>query len=148
LKWLPRAKALELARRPYEGPNKLQKWEYLCAITGEWYKAKEVVVDHYPIPAGSILSVEDIGPFANNLFCETSNLRVLSKEAHDIHTLAEKQGISYEQAAVEKKVIASCKGSVRVQLELLSAYGYIDCTNAAKRRLAWTEIHNKEKTFD
>lgn len=109
LKWPPRAKALELARRPYVGPVKQQKWEYQCAICGEWFKMKEVIVDHYPIAAGSILSIEDIGPFANNLYCEVDNLRVLDKVCHDVHTLSESHNVSFEEAKLLKEVIQIMK---------------------------------------
>lgn len=148
LRWPPRAEALKLARRAYKGPNKLQKWEFQCAICLGWHKMKEVVVDHHPVAAGSILSVEDIGPFANNLYCEVDNLRVLCKEDHDVWTLAEKQGITFEEALIAKKVIESCKLKTDVQLALLSGFGYNSCTNAAKRKAAWTEIHNKGETFE
>jgi hypothetical protein len=144
LKWPPRNAALQLARRPYKGESRLQKWEYQCAMCQGWFKAKEVIVDHFPKAAGSILCVADIGEFANNLFCETDNLRVLDKICHDIHTLAEKNGISLEEAKIQKKVIESCKLKTDVQLAMLSALCYHGCTNAAKRKLAWTEIHTKE----
>lgn len=137
LRWLPRSAALQLARRSYKGPNKLQKWEYQCAICKHWQLGKDMVVDHYPIAAGSILSVQDIGNFANNLFCETDNLRVLDKTCHDAHTLAEKNGISFEEALVLKRVIRAEKEmSVKQIVALLTKAGYTDVSNAAKRRLA------------
>jgi hypothetical protein len=145
LRWPPRARAIELSRRAYKGPNKLQKWEVVCRICEKWFKLKEIVVDHFPHAAGSILSVEDIGPFANNLFCEVDNLRTLCKNCHDIHTLAEKQGVSFSEAEIAKKVIESCKLKIPIQLARLSGYGYNDCSNAAKRKAAWHKIHNREK---
>lgn len=143
LRWLPRGEALKLARRPYKGPNKLQKWEFQCALCSSWMKGKECQVDHYPKSAGSILSVADIGEFANNLFCEVDNLRVLCSDCHSLHTLAEKNGISLEEARIQKLVIESCKLKTDVQLALLSGFGYNNCTNATKRKAAWVEIHNK-----
>lgn len=145
LKWPPRAKALELARRPYHGPSKQQKWQYQCAICGEWFKAKEVVVDHFPVAAGSILSVEDIGPFANNLYCEVDNLRVLCSEDHDIHTLAEKNEISFEEARKLKRVIELLKpANKKEMLGILLQHGYSNCKNEAQRKAALIEILNKE----
>lgn len=148
LRWPPRASALELARRAYKGPRKQQKWEYQCAICKKWYTAKEVVVDHFPVAAGSILSVEDIGPFANNLYCEVDNLRVLDKVCHDIHTLAEKNGISFEDARLLKQVLETMKLPTKEILAICKEHGYntSKLTNAAKRKAAITEIINKEKT--
>jgi len=143
LRWPPRNEALELARRPYKGPNKLQKWEYSCSICKQWYKAKEVCVDHYPKPAGSILSVEDIGAFVNNLYCEVDNLRVLCVPCHEIHTLADKEGVSFEEARAMKKVIEITKQPVKKVLEFLTQHGYnnrSDVSNATKRKELVTKI--------
>ena len=147
LKWLPRASALQLARRPYKGPNKLQKWEFCCSICQGWFKAKEVVVDHYPVSAGSILSVEDIGQFASNLFCEVDNLRVLCSEDHDIYTLADKRGISFEEARHEKRVLAICKLPAKELLAFLSKHGYDGdlVSNKSKREKLVQEILTKGK---
>lgn len=142
LRWAPRTTALELARRPYRGTNKLQKWEYKCAICSGWFKAKEVVVDHYPKPAGSILCVADIGEFANNLFCEVDNLRVLCSTDHDVVTLMDKLGITFEQAAIEKDVIAFCKKNVKEVVDFCVSYGYnqSQLSNTDKRRAVVRQI--------
>lgn len=142
LKWPPRGEALKLSRRSYKGPNKLQKWEHECALCSHWFKGKEVVVDHFPVAAGSILSVDDIGPFANNLYCEVDNLRVLCKTCHDCHTLAEKQGITFEEAAIEKEVIAIMKQPVKTILAFCEDYGHdvSKLTNAATRKAAVQQI--------
>lgn len=146
LRWPPRAQALELARRSYKGPNKLQKWEYICKICGEWFKLKEVVVDHYPKPAGSILSVEDIGPFANNLYCEVDNLRVLCSPCHDVHTLADKLGITFEEAKIEKDIIALLKDKQKT-LDILDQHGYSgsEVSNVTKRRELITKIFKENR---
>ena len=104
LRWKPRNDCIQQARRPYKGTNKLQKWEVECALCNNWYKLKEIHVDHYPKEAGSILSVADIGEFCNNLFCEVDNLRCLCEGCHSIHTLASKNNLSWEEAITEKTV--------------------------------------------
>lgn len=104
LRWKPRNDCIQQARRPYKGANKLQKWEVACAICNNWYKLKEIHVDHYPKEAGSILSVADIGEFCNNLFCEVDNLRCLCEGCHSIHTLASKNNLSWEEAITEKTI--------------------------------------------
>lgn len=141
LKWPPRAKALEAARRPYVGPNKLQKWQYKCAVCGEWYKAKEVAVDHI-VPAGSILCVDDIGPFAERLFCETDGLRILCQSDHDIITMMDKQGITFEQARFEKAINEKMKLPAKELLAFLDGFGYNGAavSNLTKRRVAVTTI--------
>lgn len=147
LRWPPRAAALVAARRPYKGPNKLQKWEYKCAMCGDWYKMKETQVDHYPKDAGSILSVADIGEFCNNLYCEVDNLRVLCVDCHSAHTLMQKAGISLDEAkarkAADKWIKAHTKQELLDKLQQ-SAYNVKLLTNADKRRDALIEVFTKE----
>ena len=146
LRWPPRGTALELARKPYKGTNKLQKWTYTCAICKVGtFKAKEVVVDHFPVAAGCLVSVEDIGEFCNNLFCETSNLRVLCNPCHDTHTISTRQGLTFEEARLIKQAIEICKKPVKELLAYLSEHGYSGATvsNADKRRKAIEEILRK-----
>ena len=148
LRWPPRAEALKLARRPYKGPNKLQRWEYQCSLCKEWHPCKNVIVDHFPVAAGSILHWEDIGSFANNLYCEVDNLRVLDKQCHDAHTLAERLGIPMEEAILRKSVIKLIKDKTAQQLlAYLAKEGYngASVSNAAKREQLVYEIL-KEKT--
>ena len=136
LKWPPRAEALKLARRAYKGANKLQKWEFLCAICGGWFKMKDCVVDHHPVAAGSILSVEDIGTFASNLYCEVDNLRVLCYEDHAIWTYAEKMGVSFEEARTAKQTSSFMKQDKDIVIQFLKENGIAaeDYSNTSKRK--------------
>lgn len=143
LRWPPRAEALKLARRAYKGPNKMQKWEYQCAMCGEWHLGKNVIVDHHPVAAGSILKWEDIGAFANNLYCETNNLRVLDKNCHDAHTLSGRLNITIEEAFLRKKVLALIKSKTPAQLLVFlrsKEYDMVSVSNAKKREAAVYEI--------
>lgn len=140
LRWPPRNTCLELARRPYKGPNKRQKWEYECAICKNYFNAKEVAVDHYPKEAGSILSVADVGEFVNNLYCEVDNLRCLCKECHDIHTLASKNGITFKEARIEKEILAIMKWPKKKIDSYCEEHGYSGTTNDVKRKAAVSAI--------
>ena len=145
LRWPPRNTALELARRPYSGPKKQQKWEYQCAICSEWYKLKDVVVDHFPCEAGSILSVEDIGPFAERLYCEATNLRVLCEWDHRIHTyMSSHEGTDRETTILELRVNDVMKDKKKV-LQLLEEHGMI-AKNDEQRKQALKIILSKDTT--
>lgn len=139
LKWKPRTDCILAARRPYKGPNKQQKYEVLCAMCKGWFKLKEIAVDHYPVEAGSIKSVEDIGPFAERLFCETDNLRCLCHECHRKWTLASSKGITIEQAALEILVNDTLKDKKKT-IALLKENEYNNCSNDEKRKAALMEI--------
>lgn len=147
LKWPPRNQALQAARRAYEGDNKLQRWEYKCAMCSDHFKAKEVCVDHYPKAAGSILCVQDIGEFANNLFCELNNLRVLCIDCHALHTLCEKNGITMTEARLQKRVTEYFKQNAKEKiLAMLKEKGYDNnsVSNNEKRKLLVYNIFKQE----
>lgn len=142
LRWQPRNDCLVAARRPYKGSRKQQKWEYQCSICKQWFVMKEMEVDHYPHDAGSILSVEDIGPFVGRLYCETDNLRAVCKPCHKIHTYAQAEGITFAEAKFAKKVLDVTKQPVKKVLEFLAQYGYngASVSNATKRKELVTKI--------
>jgi len=83
-----RYEALRKARRAYAGDNKRQRFEYQCAICGEWWKQSDVSVDHCT-PCGSFLNMEQIGEWVKRLFC--GELQVLDKECHLKKTKQERE---------------------------------------------------------
>lgn len=105
-------------------------------------KVKECQVDHYPKGAGSIKSVQDIGEFCNNLYCETDNLRVLCSNCHSVHTLAEKLGITWDDALIQQEIIAIMKKPLQEIIDFCQSYEYNDSqlSNAKKRKDAVTAI--------
>jgi 5-methylcytosine-specific restriction endonuclease McrA len=89
------------ARRPYEGTNRNQKWEYLCTHCNKWYIAKNTQLDH-TVPAGSITCDEDIGGFVSRLFCEPNDLSLLCKPCHQIKTNQERENRKHENIPTVK----------------------------------------------
>lgn len=88
--WLPAKQALENARRKYTGPNKLQKWEFLCASCGLFKIRKDVELDHV-VPCGSLRTLSDVGPFLVRLHPEdVSAYQVICKTCHKIKTAEER----------------------------------------------------------
>jgi 5-methylcytosine-specific restriction endonuclease McrA len=87
--WKPIAEAKAKAKRKYKGPNKRQKFEYLCNVCKEWFADKEINVDHI-IPAGTLRSAQDLPGFVERLFCEVDNLQVLCNVCHNKKTQDEK----------------------------------------------------------
>lgn len=148
LRWKPRSDALKAAQVAYKGDNKRRQYSYKCAICNELFAQKEVEVDHYPRDAGSILSVEDIGNFCNNLFCETDNLRVLCKNCHAIYTLSRRMNISFDEAKVVKEALAFIKNNNKKEiLAFLQQSGYngSSVSNDTKRRELVIELFEKGK---
>lgn len=87
--WKPISLAKSLAKRPYKGPLKRQKFEYQCNCCKKWFPDKEVSVDHI-VPAGSLMCAADLPGFVERLFCEVDGLQVLCSECHNIKTQKEK----------------------------------------------------------
>ena len=88
--WKPVSEAKKLARKPYKGKNKRQKWEYQCAHCKNHFKSDQVSVDH-KVPAGTLRTYADLPGFVERLFCEVDGLQVLCNPCHDIKTKKEKQ---------------------------------------------------------
>ena len=87
--WKPAMQAKMEARRPYEGGNKRQKWEYQCAHCEIWYKDKEIQVDHI-IPVGSLKSGADLEGFLARLTPE-EGFQILCKPCHQRKSNSERE---------------------------------------------------------
>ena len=87
--WKPILACKQHAKRPYNGPNKRQRFEYQCNKCKEWFPDKQVAVDH-TIPCGSLNSFSDLPGFVERLFVEEDGLKVLCNKCHDIKTKKEK----------------------------------------------------------
>ena len=88
--WKPITECKMKARRAYKGPNKRQKFEYLCNSCKTWFPEKQINVDHI-VGAGSLNCGQDLPGFVDRLFCEQDNLQVLCTTCHDHKTKLEKQ---------------------------------------------------------
>jgi 5-methylcytosine-specific restriction endonuclease McrA len=88
--WKPITECKMKARRPYKGPNKRQKFEYLCNSCNRWFPEKQINVDHI-VGAGSLNCGQDLPGFVDRLFCEQDNLQVLCTTCHNKKTADEKK---------------------------------------------------------
>jgi len=78
------------ARRKYKGKRKSQKWEYQCAECKEWFKGKDVQVDHV-VPVGSLKCYEDLAGFVKRLTAEREeDYQLMCKKCHQIKTNKER----------------------------------------------------------
>ena len=89
--WKPITQCKLAARRPYKGPNKRQKFEYLCNVCNKWFPEKKINIDHIH-PAGSLRCAQDLPGFVERLFCEIDNLQCICESCHNVKTQNEKDG--------------------------------------------------------
>ena len=84
-------------------------WEGVCALTGNIFPIGDMEVDHKE-GNHSLKTLDDLVPFVKGIVMITlDDLQLVSKEAHKIKSYAEKQGISFEEAKIEKEVIEIIK---------------------------------------
>lgn len=86
--WKPILMCKQTSRRLYKGTNKRQKYEYQCNVCKEWFKDKDVNVDHI-IPCGSLNSFADLPGFVERLFIESDGLQVICSGCHNEKTKEE-----------------------------------------------------------
>ena len=84
-RWGPRFEALKEARIEQKINVKTGRlaWHFKCSECSNLYPAKEVQVDHIT-EVGSLKCFDDLGEWAERLFCEKSGLRVLCEKCHNI----------------------------------------------------------------
>jgi hypothetical protein len=95
--------------KPPEGYTGRAKTGAYCALTGEWTGKSKMEVDHCE-GHKSLLGWEDILPFILHLIPPPDSLQLVDKEAHKVKSYAERRGISFEEALIDKEVISICKG--------------------------------------
>ena len=78
-----------------------------CALTGELVGQSMAEVDHIE-GHSSFKCVDDLLPYMMHLALP-KELQCVSKEAHKVKSYAERMGISFEDALIEKKAIALVK---------------------------------------
>lgn len=79
-----------------------------CALSGEWIAKSYLEVDHIKGNV-SLREWEDVVPFIRHLCTSDDNMQLVGKEAHKIKSYAERSGISYEEARIEKEAIRLMK---------------------------------------
>jgi len=112
-----------------------------CALTGEWWPKSKLEVDHIEGHA-SLRDWDDLVPFILHLLCDESNMQLVGKEAHKIKSYAERKGITFEEAQLEKEVIKKAKQTVNQQKKELRSYGYTEeqIRNDKQRRECYRSI--------
>lgn len=106
----------------------------VCALSGVWTGNSKLEVDHIQGEA-SLRDWEDVLPFIRHLCTNDENMQLVDRDVHRIKTYAERQGISFEDAMIEKKYVLPFKKlNAEQQKKRLTELG-IDCimTTSLKR---------------
>lgn len=118
-----------------------------CHYCKEMFAASHLEVDHV-VAAGSCNSWETVLQFLQRLLDVNNNWVLACKTCHKVKSYAERMGIAFDSALLEKRVIAFMKKPKEEVLAFCQEHGYNanTLTNAEKRKQALTEIFAKEKT--
>lgn len=109
-----------------------------CEICGE--QCRNTQVDHI-VAGGSFNNWKTYTEWAKRILWVTfSDIRELCIPCHEIVTLSQKKGITFEEAAIEKKVIAVTSLKATPQKEWLLSKGITPESNADKRKIQIREV--------
>lgn len=124
----------------------VERKHFKCEITGDVLPMAQAEIDHHPVPAGSCRSGLEVCVFLFKLLTTSSNMRIISKEAHGIVTHMERTGLSWEEAAIDKHIIEAMKKSVSAQKVELSKKGFSEkeISNKELRKECYFKLFNNE----
>lgn len=115
-----------------------QVWNCECELCGHKGGMKDFQVDHIHA-AKALQCFQDIPDFVLRLiYVKEEDLRMVCKLCNSILAYADKQGISFEAAAVEKEAIAICQA--KKDKKWLEAKSVAPESTAAKRRKQIVQI--------
>lgn len=121
----------------------------VCALCGESAPISSLEVDHID-EGGSIKSYEDASKWLEKILDVNDNWQLVHKECHRIKTYATRMNITFEEAVLEKKVIAFKKMPAIKQKEILTELGIesIMLTTTEKRVNAYREHLKKGEAIE
>jgi hypothetical protein len=100
-------------------------WHLECSICKEDTPQTKIQIDHIH-PAGSLKTTEDIGKFVERLYFVTfDTIRPVCIPCHEVVTFAERRGISFDEAKIEKACVKIMALSVHKLTLMLKKHGYV-----------------------
>jgi hypothetical protein len=125
-------------------------WGMTCSVCMQDKVQAEIEIDHISETGGTFRKLEDAYEYMKHLFMVNfAKMQPVCKPCHKIISHSQRMGVSFEEAALQKKVIEIMKKPKMELLEFCQKYGYSASmlTNAEKRKTAVTRIL-KENIID
>lgn len=125
-------------------------WCSRCEHCGVLHREANTEVDHIE-QAGSFKSWDEfLGWMQRLMHINFDSIRVVCKPCHKIISHAQRKGISFEEAALDKRLIAFTKLSAKEQVTILRdlKLGPLFMSNAKQRKAAYKqhlEVENNEQ---
>ena len=127
-------KFIQCNRFKMENAKGRMVWHLECSQCKQDTPQTKTQIDHIH-PAGSLKTTEDIGRFVERLYFVTfDTIRAVCIPCHEVITFAERKGISFEEAKIEKacvKIMALSKHELTL---MLTKHDYIYMTPKESNR--------------
>lgn len=116
----------------------------ICYLTNKFFPQNELQVDHL-VGNHSLKTIDDASSFLKGmLYVDFDDLAFVSKDAHNIKSYAEKHGLTFEEAGLEKAIIAYMKKPNTVIDKTLAKHG-LPCNNAKVRKECVRQLMKENK---
>jgi hypothetical protein len=121
-------------------------WHLECSQCKQDTPQTKIQIDHIH-PAGSLKTTEDIGKFVERLYFVTfDTIRPVCIPCHEVITFAERKGLSFEEAKIEKACVKIMALGVHDLTLMLKKHGYLYMTPKEKNRDNVRRIVSEEDT--
>jgi hypothetical protein len=120
-------------------------WGGTCYQCKQEFALKDIEVDHLT-GEYSLRKLEDLQSFVEGIVCVAAkDLGLICKPCHKAKTYAERNGMSHEDALVEKQAIIICKLPVKEVRTFISENGIAPASTAKGRRAQIVDILKRSK---
>jgi len=117
-------------------------WGGKCELCLGEFVLREIQVDH-KVGNHKLTEINDIQSFIESIvMVEDKDLQLICKQCHKIKTHSERMGLTFEEAARKKKIIAYMKLKVDEQIKILIEHN-LPTNNAKIRKAGFTKIIDK-----
>lgn len=124
-----KVKLIKKLRKQIDNPNprgnKATVWGATCEICGKDFVLKDLQVDHRSDETAKLTEIGHVQSCVEKLLMVVEDdLRLICKDCHGAHTLAQKEGISFEDALIEKQLVIPFKKlSAKAKRDKLKEHG-------------------------
>lgn len=120
-------------------------WGGECYQCKKEFALKDIEVDHLT-GEYSLRKLEDLQSFVEGIVCVSAkDLGLICKPCHKAKTYAERNGMSHEDALIEKQAILICKYPIKEVRKFISENGIAPASTAKGRRAQIVDILGRSK---
>lgn len=114
-------------------------WGGRCNVCSNLFAQQALQVDHVRSDFNKLSSLDGLQEYIENMALVTKDeLQIVCKPCHGIITHSQRKGITFEEAKIEKEIIALCKDD-KLLLDKLSQLG-VKSSNVPKTKKARKEL--------